>query len=76
MHSCVESYFPQDKSSHELPMLPKQKKRLVGAPFGQYNKMPIQIGQKTFLDRSESQGKKRPQFSDQGGWGAGHFVDY
>ena len=34
------------------------RKRLVGAPFGQYNKMSIQkdvIGQKTFLDRSESQ---------------------
>ena len=27
MHSCVESYFPQDKTSHELPMLPKQKKK-------------------------------------------------
>ena len=33
------------------------------------------IGQKTFLDRPESQGIKRPQFSDQGGVGAGHFVD-
>ena len=29
------------------------------------------IGQKTFLDRSEFQGIKRPKFSDEGGGGQG-----
>ena len=50
------------------------RKRLVGASFGQYNKMAIQkdvIGQKTFFVRSEFQGIKRPKFSDEGGWGQG-----
>ena len=71
MHSCVESYFPQDKTSHELPMLPKQVKGSQVLPLASTTKCQFKLDKKLFWTAQSLRVKNVHNFQTREGGGQG-----